>query len=65
MRAVIFLQDEYNSAFTLTNNDQLKSGRDNSNDLQIKSIFSYSHVYKESLQTLHRNTKKEFVFSYM
>ncbi len=49
MRAVIFLQDEYNSAFTLTNNDQLKSGRDNSNDLQIKSIFSYSHVYKESL----------------
>ena len=45
MRAVITLHDEDNSAFTLNNNEQLKAGRDNSNDIQIKSCSAVSREH--------------------
>ena len=45
MRAVITLNDEDNSAFTLRNNEQLKIGRDNTNDIQIKSCKAVSREH--------------------
>ena len=45
MRAVITLHDEDKSAFTLNNNEQLKAGRDNSNDIQIKSCSAVSREH--------------------
>ncbi len=45
MRVLITLQDDDKSAFTLKNNEQLKIGRDNSNDIQIKSSLTVSREH--------------------
>ena len=65
MRAVITLHDEDNPAFTLNNNEQLKIeqlkiGRDNSNDIQIKSCSAVSRVHAVILLI----DNKLFIISY-
>ena len=60
MRAVITLHDEDNSAFTINNNEQLKAGRDNSNDIQIKSCSAVSREHAVFL-LLNNNL---FIISY-